>query len=163
MDDFNLITHSNSNFDGDKENGVPTLGYLMSLGSTTIAWEVTQTISSNILNNKRKICGSCQSDKENCVDEENTWRLTGETSELNSFTCWQYLCNQVGQEPQISWSKQALNTKYHLIQYHVKAKTIHLRRYSTTEKIVDIFIKALGRKKFEKFKMMLGLTNTPLD
>ena len=30
-----------------------------------------------------------------------------------------------------------------------------------TKKIAKIFTKELGRVKFEKFKMMLGLTNTP--
>jgi hypothetical protein len=56
-----------------------------------------------------------------------------------------------------------INTKYHLIRYHVEAKAIHLRHCSTNEQIADIFTKALGREKFEKFKMMLGLTYTPLD
>jgi hypothetical protein len=32
VDDFNLIGYSDSEFDGDKENGVSTSGYLMSLG-----------------------------------------------------------------------------------------------------------------------------------
>jgi hypothetical protein len=31
------------------------------------------------------------------------------------------------------------------------------------EKIADIFTKALGREKIEKFIMMIGLTPTPLD
>jgi hypothetical protein len=37
LDDFNLIEYSDSNFVGDKENGVLTLGYLMSLGSTVVS------------------------------------------------------------------------------------------------------------------------------
>jgi len=36
--DFKLIGYIDSNFDGDKEKGVSTLGYVMSLGSTTIYW-----------------------------------------------------------------------------------------------------------------------------
>ena len=56
-----------------------------------------------------------------------------------------------------------INTKYHLIQHHVEAKTIHLRHCSTNEQIADIFTKALGREKLERFRMMLGLTNIPSD
>jgi hypothetical protein len=56
-----------------------------------------------------------------------------------------------------------INTKYHLIQHHVEAKTIQLIYCSTSEQIADIFTKALGREKFEKFRKMLELTNTPLD
>ena len=35
--DLNLIRYSDSGFDGDKENGVSTSGYLMRLGSTTVS------------------------------------------------------------------------------------------------------------------------------
>jgi hypothetical protein len=38
VEDFILVGHKNSDFDGDKENGVSTSRYLMSLGSTTISW-----------------------------------------------------------------------------------------------------------------------------
>ena len=36
--DFNLIAYSDSDFDGDKENGVSTSGYLMSLGLAIVSW-----------------------------------------------------------------------------------------------------------------------------
>jgi hypothetical protein len=38
VSDFYLIGYSDSDFDGDKEHGVCTLGYLMNLGSATITW-----------------------------------------------------------------------------------------------------------------------------
>eukprot|EP00253_Pinus_taeda_P029479 PITA_29479 len=38
VDNFSLIGYSNSDFDGDKETGVSTLGYDTSLGSRTVSW-----------------------------------------------------------------------------------------------------------------------------
>lgn len=38
MNDFNLIGYFDSNFDGDKENGVANSGYLMGLGLITVSW-----------------------------------------------------------------------------------------------------------------------------
>jgi hypothetical protein len=38
VDDFNLIGYSDSNFVGNKENGLSTSSYLISLGPTTISW-----------------------------------------------------------------------------------------------------------------------------
>jgi hypothetical protein len=38
VDEFKLVGHTNSDFDGGKDNEVSTLGYPMSLGSTTISW-----------------------------------------------------------------------------------------------------------------------------
>eukprot|EP00253_Pinus_taeda_P017150 PITA_17150 len=37
VDDFSLIGYSDSDFDGDKETGVSTLGYAMSLGSGAVS------------------------------------------------------------------------------------------------------------------------------
>jgi hypothetical protein len=53
-----------------------------------------------------------------------------------------------------------INTKYHMIRYHVEAKTIYLRHCSTNEQIADIFTKLLGREHFEKFITMFGLIHT---
>jgi len=36
--DFSLIEYSDSDFDGDKETGVSTSGYAMSLGSRAVSW-----------------------------------------------------------------------------------------------------------------------------
>eukprot|EP00253_Pinus_taeda_P034759 PITA_34759 len=38
VDDFSLIGNSDSDFDGDKETGVSTSGYAMSLGSGAVSW-----------------------------------------------------------------------------------------------------------------------------
>ena len=38
VDGFKLIGYSDSDFDGDKETGVSTSGYTMSLGSAAVSW-----------------------------------------------------------------------------------------------------------------------------
>lgn len=38
VDDFSLIGYSDSDFNGDKETGVSTSGYAMSLGSGAVSW-----------------------------------------------------------------------------------------------------------------------------
>eukprot|EP00253_Pinus_taeda_P014934 PITA_14934 len=70
---------------------------------------------------------------------------------------------ELAKNPKFHDRTKHINTKYHLIRHHVEAKTIHLRHCSTNEKIADIFTKALGREKLERFRTMLGLTNIPLD
>eukprot|EP00253_Pinus_taeda_P002104 PITA_02104 len=70
---------------------------------------------------------------------------------------------KLAKNPKFHDRTKHINTKYHLIRHHVEAKTIHLRHCSTNEQIADIFTKALGREKLERFKTMLGLTNIPSD
>ena len=57
----------------------------------------------------------------------------------------------LSKNPKLCDRKKHINTKYHLIRHHVEAKTIHLCQCSKNEKIVDIFTKAIGREKFERF------------
>jgi hypothetical protein len=54
VDEFNLIRYFDSDFVGDKETGLSTLGYLMSLGSIVVSWR---------FHNRGRICGSCRSDE----------------------------------------------------------------------------------------------------
>ena len=70
---------------------------------------------------------------------------------------------KMAKNPKFHDRTKHINTKYHLNRHHVEAKTIHLRHRSTNEQIANIFTKALGREKFERFRNMLGLTNTPSD
>jgi len=56
-----------------------------------------------------------------------------------------------------------INTKYHLIQHRVEAKTFHWKHCSTSEKCVDIFTKVLRSENIEKFRKMIRLTNNPSD
>eukprot|EP00253_Pinus_taeda_P035688 PITA_35688 len=70
---------------------------------------------------------------------------------------------KLAKNPKFHDRTKHINTKYHLIRHHAEAKTIHLRHCSTNEQIADIFTKALGREKLERFRTMLGLTNIPSD
>jgi hypothetical protein len=70
---------------------------------------------------------------------------------------------QLAKNPKFHDRTKHINTKYHLIRYHVEAKTIHINHCSTLKKILDIFIKDLGQEKFEKFRMMLRMKNVLSD
>eukprot|EP00253_Pinus_taeda_P031753 PITA_31753 len=58
VDDFNLIGYSDSDFDGDKEIGVSTSGYAMSLGSGVVSWRSRKQSVSSRFHNRSRIRGS---------------------------------------------------------------------------------------------------------
>eukprot|EP00253_Pinus_taeda_P022157 PITA_22157 len=62
---------------------------------------------------------------------------------------------KLAKNPKFHDHTKHINTKYHLIRHHVEAKTIHLRHCSTNEQVSDIFTKALGREKLERFRTCL--------
>ena len=66
---------------------------------------------------------------------------------------------QLAKNPSVHDRTKHINTKYHLVQHHVEAKTIPLIHCSTSEQITDVFTKAPGCEKFEKLRMQLGMSD----
>eukprot|EP00253_Pinus_taeda_P025951 PITA_25951 len=162
VDDFSLIGYSDSGFDGDKETGVCTPGYSMSLGSRYVSWR----------SHKQSVPADSTTEAEYVAAAEETkeilWlRNFFEDLQVKQVQSTPFMIEnttiKLAKNPKFHDRTKNINTKYHLIQHNVDAKTIHLRHYSTNEQIEDIFIKALGREKLERFRTMLGLTNVPSD
>ncbi|XP_057867591.2 secreted RxLR effector protein 161-like [Cryptomeria japonica] len=163
VSDFHLIGYSDSDFDGDKEHGVSTSGYLMTLGSTTVTWR----------SKKQTVPTDSTTQAEYVVAAEATKEIVWLEKILEDFQEKQmtsmplFVDNnfaiQLAKNPRFHDRTKHINTKYHLIRHHVETKTIHLKYCSTVEQIADIFTKALGHVKFERFRLLLGMTDVPSD
>ena len=163
VDDFNLIGYSDSDFDGDKETGVSTSGYAMSLGSGAVFWR----------SRKQSVPADSTTEAEYMAAAEATEEIVWLKKILEDLQVKQVQSTplmidntsaiKLAKNPKFHDRTKHINNKYHLIRHHVEAKTIHLRHCSTNEQIADIFTKALGREKLERFRTMLGLTNIPSD
>jgi len=70
---------------------------------------------------------------------------------------------KLAKKPKFHDRMKNINTKYHLIQHHVEAKTLHLCHCFINEQIAGTFTKVLRRENIEIFRTMLGLTNIPSD
>jgi L-rhamnose isomerase len=135
----------------------------MSLGSTVVSWiSHKQSIPANSTTKEEYVLATEATKEIVCLKKiledlqekqvNSTPLLFGNTSAI-----------KLGNNPTFHDRTKHINTKYHLIRYHVEAKTIHLTHCSTNDQIANIFTKELGREKIEKFKIMLGLTHTPSD
>eukprot|EP00253_Pinus_taeda_P002087 PITA_02087 len=154
-----LIGYPDSDFDGDKEIGVSTSGYAMSLGSGAVSWR----------SHKQSVLADSTTVAAAEATKEIVWlRKILEDLQVKQVHSTPLMIDntsaiKLAKNPKFHDLTKHINTKYHLIRHHVEAKTIHLCHCSTNEKIADIFTKALGREKLERFRTMLGLTNIPLD
>ena len=70
---------------------------------------------------------------------------------------------KLSKNPKFHDRTKNINTKYHLIRWHVEEKVIHLHHCSTNEQIVNIFAKSLGVEKLERFRLMLVITYVTSD
>eukprot|EP00253_Pinus_taeda_P023104 PITA_23104 len=152
-----------SEFDGDKETGVSTSSYVISLGLGVVFWRSRKQSVPTDSTTEAEYVAVVEATKEivwlKRILEDLQVKQVHSTPLMidNTFII------KLAKNPNFHDRTKHINTKYHLIQHHVEAKTIYLRHCSTNEQIVDIFTKALGREKFKRFRMMLGLTNILLD
>eukprot|EP00253_Pinus_taeda_P015320 PITA_15320 len=136
-------------FDGDKETGVSTSRYAMSLGSGAVSWR----------SRKQSVPADFTTEAEYVVAAEATKEIVWLRKILEDLQVKQVQSTplmidnnsaiKLAKNPKFHDRMKHINTKYHLIQHHVEAKTIHLRHCSTNEQIADIFTKALRREKLE--------------
>eukprot|EP00253_Pinus_taeda_P029055 PITA_29055 len=158
-----LIGYSDSDFDGDKETGVSTSGYAMSLGSGAVSWRSRKQSVPADSTTEAEYVAAAEATKEivwlrKILEDLQVKQVQSTPLMIDNTSAIKFAKN-----PKFHDRTKHINTKYHLIRHHVEAKKIHLRHCSTNEQIADIFTKALGREKFERFRMMLGLTNIPSD
>eukprot|EP00253_Pinus_taeda_P020448 PITA_20448 len=163
VDDFSLIGYSDSDFEGDKETRVSTSGYSMSLGSRAISWRSRKQSVPADSTTEAEYMAAAEATKEIVWLRKILEYLQVKQVQSTPLMIDNTSAIKLAKNPKFHDQTKHINTKYRLIQHHVEAKTIHLRHYSTNEQIADIFTKALGREKLERFRMMLGLTNIPSD
>ena len=163
MDDFSLIGYSDSDFDGDKETGVSTLGYAMSLGSGAVSWRSRKLLVPADSTTEEEYVATAEATKEIVWLRKILEDLHVKQVQSTPVMIDKIYAIKLAKNPKFRDRTKHINTKYHLIRHHVEAKTIHLRHCSTNEKIAGIFTKPLGRENLKRFRMMLGLTNIPLD
>eukprot|EP00253_Pinus_taeda_P010003 PITA_10003 len=161
VDDFSLIGYSDSDFDGDKETGVSTSGYAMSLGSGVVSWRSCKQSVPEDSTTEAEYVAAAKATKEivwlrNILEELQVKQVQSTPLMIDNTSAI-----KLAKNPKFHDRTKNINTKYHLIRHHVQAKTVHLHHCSTNEQIADIFTKALGREKLERFRTMLGLTNVP--
>jgi hypothetical protein len=147
VDEFNLIRYSDLDFDGDKENGVSTLGYLMSLGSTIVSWRSCKQLVPTDSTTEEEYVVATEATKEIVWLRKILEYLQEKQVNSTPLLVDNTSAIKLAKNPRFHDRTKHINTKYHLIRYHVEAKTIHLRHCSKNEKIADIFTKVLGREK----------------
>ena len=146
---FSLIRYSDSDFDGDKEIGVSTSGYTVSLRSRVVSWRSCKQSVLADSTTKAEYVAATEATKEivwlrkiledlQIKQMHSTPVITDNTSAI-----------KLAKNPKFHDRTKHINTKYHLIRHHIEAKTIHLRHCSTNEQTTDIFTKALDEKSLK--------------
>ena len=160
---FHLIGYLDSYFDGDKEHGVSTSGYLMKIGSAAITWRswkqsvlADSTIEAEYVAATQATKKSFGFIKYLKTCKRNKWlqRLSLLTT-LLQFN-WPRIQNSMI-EPNISTP----NTTLFDIMLRPKPFIWHIVLLHS--KLQISLLKHWGCQKFENFKMQLGMSDVPSD
>eukprot|EP00253_Pinus_taeda_P024851 PITA_24851 len=146
VDNFSLIGYSDSDFEGDKETGVSISRYAMSLGLGAVSWRSRKQSVPTNSTTKVEYVASAEATKEIVWLKKILEDLLVKQVQSTPLMIDNISAINLAKNLKFHDRTKHINTKYHLIQHHVEAKTIHLRHYSTNEQIVDIFTKVLLRE-----------------
>jgi hypothetical protein len=141
--DFHLTGYSDSDFDGDKENGVSTSGYLMSLGSTTISWRSCKQSVPVDSTTEAEYVAAAQATKEIIWLRKILEDLQEKQKASTPLLVDNSSAIQLAKNPKFHDRSKHINTKYHLIRHYVEAKVIHLTHCPTSEQM-QTYLQSFG-------------------
>eukprot|EP00253_Pinus_taeda_P028082 PITA_28082 len=130
---FILIRYSDSDFNGDKETGVSTSIYAMSLGSGVVSWRSHKQLVLAYSTTEAEYVATTEATKEILWLEKILKYLQVKQVHSNPLMIDNTSIIKLARNPKFHDRTKHINTKYHLIRNHVEAKTIHLSHFSTNE------------------------------
>lgn len=126
MGDFNLIGHSDSDFDGDKETGVSNSSYVMNLGSGDVSWRSRKPLVLEDSITEAEYVAAAEAMKEIVWLSKTLEYLQEKQVHSIPLSINNNFVIKLTKNPNFHDRTKHINIKYHLIQHHVEAKTIHL-------------------------------------
>eukprot|EP00253_Pinus_taeda_P013059 PITA_13059 len=121
VDDFSLIGYSDSNFDGNKETGVSTSGYAMSLGSRAASWRSHIQSVPTDSTTKAEYVAEVEATKEIVWLRKILEDLQVKQVQSTPLMIDNTSAIKLAKNPKFHDRMKHINTKYHLIRHHVKA------------------------------------------
>ena len=146
-----MNAYTDVDWEGKIDDRKSTSGGALFLGKRLVTWTSKKQTCTLQSTEEAEYVAAAQATKEivwlrKILDDLQETQTTSTTLFVDSNSAI-----QLAKNPKFHDRTKHINTKYHLIRYHVEAKTIQLKHCSTEEQIADIFTKALGCVKFEQF------------
>eukprot|EP00253_Pinus_taeda_P010226 PITA_10226 len=120
--DFNLIGYSNSDFDGDKETGVSTSGYAMSLGSGAVSWRSRKQSVPIDSTTEAKYVVAAEATKEIVWLRKILEDLQVKQVQSTPLMIDNTSAIKLAKNPKFHNRTNHINTKYHLIRHLLRPK-----------------------------------------
>lgn len=122
----------------------------MNLGSTTISWRSSKQSVHVDSTTESKYVATAQAMKEIIWLHEILEDLQEKQKDSTTLFVDNSFAIQLAKNPKFHDQSKHINMKCHLIRHYVETKVIHLAHCPSSEQIIDIFAKALGREKLKK-------------
>jgi len=156
-----LKGHSNSDWAGSPDDRKSTIGYVFNIGSGAISCSnkkhATISLSSTEAEYKALCSATCEVIWLRRILED-----VGEgQQEPTVIRCDNQSTIKLGKNPVCHARSKHIDTQYHFVREKVQSQEIALIYCNTNENVADIFIKLLGKVKFEFCRSKLCVVENP--
>lgn len=128
-----MIGYSDSDFNRDKETGVSTSSYVMSLGSGVISWKSRKQLVPTDSTTKVEYVAAIEATKEIVWLRKILEDLQVKQVHSTPLVIDNAFAIKLAKNLKFHDQTKRINTKYHLIRHHVESNMIHIYHCSTNE------------------------------
>ena len=158
-----LTGYSDADWAGDRNDYKSTTGYLFQIGGTAVTWK-----------SKKQSCVALSTAEAeymalSSAAQEAVWmrELVSDlgNSPINSTVIFEdnQSAISMAKNPQYHGRTKHINIKYHFIREQVANGTICLKYCKTEDMLADLLTKGVGPEKFERLRMLYGMSKQELS
>jgi hypothetical protein len=161
--DVELTGYSDSDWAGNLDDRRSTTGYAFGIGSGVVSWsskkQPTVSLSSTEAEYKALCAATCE-----VVWLRRLLQDVGEErKEPTMIKCDNQSSINIAKNPIFHARTKHVEAQFHFVREKLQSNEIALMYCNTSENVVDIFTKPLGKIKFELFREMLGVEVNPFS
>ena len=157
-DSSTCIGFSDSDWAGDADDRKSTSGYIFQVGGTAISWKSRKQSCVALSTAEAEYIALSQAAQEAIWLRQLNTDLQGESPPPTVV----YEDNQaaicMSKNPESHGRSKHIEIKYHFIREQVTKKNIEVKYCQTENMVADMLTKGLGKERFEKLRMLAGIS-----
>jgi protein associated with RNAse G/E len=161
--DVELTGYSDSDWAGNSDDRRSTTGYAFGIGSRIVSWSSKKQPTVSLSSIEAEYKALCEATCEVVWLRRLLQDVGEEQRKATIIKCDNQSSIKLAKNQVYHSRTKHVDTQFHFVRENMQSNDIALMYCNTSENVVDIFTKPLGKIKFELFREMLGVDVNPFS